>query len=114
MKTSTFSTTATGYLTAFGSSAHKAINAYRQGGEQLADTLEQQWKAALKRNAAQLTPETRKNAARAQQAASALYAKGLALSSDGARVVVDTLVGAGIAGVQRTSAMHRPRSGRTA
>ena len=114
MKTTNYSATATGYLKAFGSSAHKAISAYRQGGEQLADTLEQQWNAALKRSASQLTPETRKNAARAQQAASALYAKGLAFSVDGARVVVDTLVGAGLAGVQRASTLHQTRGGKTA
>ena len=114
MTTSTFSTAATGYLTGFATSGHRAITVYRRGGERLADTLEQQWQAALKRNAPQLTAETRKNAARAQAAASALYAKSLAFSVDGARVVLDTLVGAGIAGVRRASAFQQARSGKSA
>jgi hypothetical protein len=104
MDANTFSTTATGLLANFGNVAHQVIGAYREGGERLAATLEQRWKAALKESSPQLAAETRRNAARAQQAFSAYYAKGLALSADGAEVVVDTLVGAAVAGVERAAA----------
>ncbi|HXD41804.1 MAG TPA: hypothetical protein VN649_14660 [Ramlibacter sp.] len=104
MDANSFSTTATGLLANFGHAAHQAIGVYREGGERLAATLEQRWKAALKESSPQLTAETRRNAARAQQAFSAYYAKGLALSADGAEVVVDTLVGAAVAGVERAAA----------
>ena len=115
MDTSTFSNTATGLLANFGNSAHHVIGVYREGGERLAVTLEQRWKAALGESSPQLTPETRKNAARAQQAFSAYYAKGLALSADGAEVVVDTLVGAAVAGIERAAAFaQQARAQKTA
>src|SRR5215208_8498707 len=104
MDTSTFSTAATNALANFGNSAHHLIGVYREGGERLATTLEQRWKAALKEASPQLTAETRRNAARAQQAFGAYYAKGLAMSADGAEVVVDTLVGVAAAGVERAAA----------
>ena len=104
MDTNSFSTTATGLLANFGNVAHQVIGAYREGGERLATTLEQRWKAALKESSPQLTAETRKNAAGAQQVFSTYYAKGLALSADGAEVVVDTLVGAAVAGFERAAA----------
>ena len=102
--TKTFSANATDRIANFGNAAHQAIGAYRVGGERLADTLEQRWKAALKETAPKLTPETRKNAAHAQQAFSGYYARGLALSADGAEVVIDTLVGAAVAAIERAAA----------
>ena len=93
-------------IAGFGNSAHHVIGLYREGGERLADAMEQRWKAALKESAPQLTPETRKNAARAQQAFTGYYAKGLAVTADGAEVVVDTLVGAAIAAVERIAAFN--------
>src|SRR5688572_2336230 len=94
MTTQNIAATATTLIANFGNAAHNAIGLYREGGERLAGTLEQRWKAALKETAPKLTPETRKNAAHAQQVFSGYYARGLALSADGAEVVVDTLVGA--------------------
>lgn len=105
MNTNTFSTTATEFVARFGNTAHDVIDAYRDGGERLAGTLEQRWKAALKETSPKLTPETRRNAARAQHAFSAYYAKGLNLSADGAVVVVDTLVGATVAAIERAAAL---------
>ena len=104
MKTNNFSATATDLLANFGNAAHNAIGVYREGGERLADTLEQRWKKALKETSPKLTPETRKNAAHAQQVLSGYYAKGLALSADGAEVVIDTLVGAAVVAVERATA----------
>jgi hypothetical protein len=76
--------------------------------------MEQRWKAALKQTAPKLTPETRKNAAHAQQVFSGYYAKGLALSADGAEVVVDTLVGAAIAAVERIAAFNAATGAKSA
>jgi len=104
--TKTFSANATDLIANFGNAAHHAIGLYREGGERLADTLEQRWKTALKETAPKLTPETRKNAARAQQAFSGYYARGLALSADGAEVVIDTLVGAAVAAIERAAAFQ--------
>jgi hypothetical protein len=105
MNTNAFSATATDLVAKFGNTAHQAIGAWREGGERLAGTLEQRWKTALKETSPKLTPETRRNAARAQQAFSAYYAKGLNLSADGAVAVVDTLVGATVTAIERAAAL---------
>jgi len=110
MDTNTFSATATGLVAKFGNTAHTAIGAYREGGERLAGTLEQRWKTALRQASPQLTAETRRNAARAQKAFSTYYAKGLAVSADGAEVVVDTLVGATVTAIERAAAFARARA----
>jgi hypothetical protein len=114
MNTATLSTTATALLASLGHGAHRAIGAYREGGERLAKALEHRWKSALKESSPQLTAETRKNAARAQQAFSAYYAKGLALSAEGAQIAVDTLVAASVAGVERAAAFAHSRGDRAA
>jgi len=103
MNTNAFSATATDMVAKLGNTAHDIIGAYREGGERLAGTLEQRWKSALKQTSPKLTAETRRNAARAQQAFSTYYAKGLNLSADGAVVVVDTLVGATVAAIERAA-----------
>ena len=68
--TNAFSATATEMVARFGNSAHDVIGAYREGGERLADKLEQRWKSALKETRSKLTPETRRNAAAASPASS--------------------------------------------
>jgi hypothetical protein len=109
MNTNALSATATDLVAKFGNTAHQAIGAWREGGERLAGTLEQRWKTALKETSPKLTPETRRNAARAQQAFSAYYAKGLNLSADGAMVVVDTLVGATVTAIERAATFAQSR-----
>jgi hypothetical protein len=93
-------------IAGFGNGAHHVIGLYREGGERLADAMDQRWKAAFKQSAPKLTPETRKNAQHAHQVFSGYYTKGLAMSADGAQVVVDTLVGAAIAAVERMTALN--------
>jgi hypothetical protein len=110
MDNGTFSTTATNALAKLGNTAHHLIGVYRESGERLAATLEQRWTAALKEASPQLTAETRRNAARAQQAFSATYSKGLAVTADGAEVVVNTLVGAAVAAVERAAAFQQART----
>lgn len=112
MKSNHLPANATELLANFGNAAHHAIGVYREGGERLAGALEQRWKKALKESSPKLKPETRKNAARAQQVFSGYYAKGLALSADGAEVVVDTLVGAAVAAVERAAAFAQARTPR--
>ncbi|MEO5671101.1 MAG: hypothetical protein ABIR26_10460 [Ramlibacter sp.] len=114
MKTQSFSANATSLIGSFGNAAHKAIEAYREGGQRLATVLEQRYQAALKETAPQLKPETRKNAARAQQVLSGYYAKGLALSADGAVVVVDTMVGAAVTAVEGAAAFKQARAQKAA
>jgi hypothetical protein len=114
MDANAFSHTATNMLANFGNTAHQVIGAYREGGERLAATLEQRWKTALKEASPQLTAETRRNAARAQQAFSASYAKSVAFTADGASVVVDTLLGAAVAAVERAAAFQQARTQHTA
>ena len=99
-----FSATATDLIASFGNAAHNAIGVYREGGERLADTLDQRWKAAMKESAPKLTPETRKNANHAHQVFNGYFTKTVAVSADGAEVVIDTLVGAAVAAVERAAA----------
>ncbi|WP_332776469.1 hypothetical protein [Polaromonas sp.] len=110
MNTQAFSTAATDLITTFGNTAQQAINAYRSGGERLAGAMEQRWKQALKESGPQLTAEVRKNAAHAQQVFSGYYAKGLALSADGAEVVVNTVVGAALAATERATAFAQAQA----
>lgn len=104
MNATQFSKTATGVIATAGSTAHKAIDAYRNGGERLNNAMTRRWTQALKHTAPKLTPETRKNAAHAQKVFSGYYAKGIALTADGAAVVVDTLVGAALATTEKATA----------
>lgn len=104
MDTTRFSATATALVGNFGNAAHNAIGLYREGGERLAQALDQRWKAALKESSPQLTAETRKNANRAHEVFNGYFTKGVALSADGALVVVDTLVGATVTAIERTAA----------
>ncbi|HSV34115.1 MAG TPA: hypothetical protein VLI46_01100 [Ramlibacter sp.] len=114
MDAKAFSATATDFIAHAGQAAHQAIGLYRESGDRLAATLEQRWKTALKESSPRLTPETRRNAARAQQAFSTYYAKGLALSASGAGVVVDTVVGAAITAVERAAAFAAANARTTA
>ena len=104
MTTNEFSKAATGVIATVGSTAHQIIDVYRVGGERINEAFTQRWNAALKESAPQLKPETRKNAAHAQKVFSGYYAKGIALTADGATVVVDTLEGAALATTQRATA----------
>ena len=58
MNTNAFSANATTLVAKFGTAAHHVIGLYREGGERLADTLDQRWKAAMKESAPKLTAET--------------------------------------------------------
>ena len=93
----------------FGSTAHQVINAYRDAGARLHTLAEDRWDAAFKESAPKLSAETRKNAAHLQKVCSGYYARGIALTADGAKVVVDTLVGAALATTERAAAFAAQR-----
>ncbi len=103
MNTQDISIAAVDLVGKFGNTAHQVIGLYRAGGEHVADALGQHWHTAFKQSSSKLTPETRKNATRAQMAVSAWYAKGLAVSAGGAEVAVDAVVGATVAAIVRAS-----------
>lgn len=104
--------TTTGLIANLGTTAHVAIDAWRDGGERLGTVAGQRWKAALKQSSPQLSAETRKNAAHAQQVFAGYYNRGLQMSTSGATVVVDTLVGAAVAAVERAAAWQQTRLAR--
>lgn len=97
--------TATGFVATFGNAAHQGITFYRTTGERFAEAVSSKWDEAFKQASPQLDAETRKNAKNAKQVFGRYYAQGLAMSADGAVVVVDTLVGATIAGIERAAAI---------
>ena len=105
-KSNSFTKTATGVLATAGSVAHQAIGIYRESGERFLDAMDQRWTKAFKESSPQLTAETRKNAQHAHDVFQGYYAKGLAMSADGAEVVVDTVIGAVIAGVERAASFQ--------
>ena len=95
---------ATDALGRFGNRAHQAIGLYREGGERIATIAGDRWDAAFQQSRAQLDAETRKNATHAKDVFSRYYARALDLSADGAKIAVDTVIGATIAGVERVAA----------
>src|SRR6478609_11255212 len=100
MNTAAFSVNATHAVAKFGNAANHFIVLYRDGGERVARKFDARWNAALKEAAPKLTPETRKNATRLQKKVSAFYARNLAVTTGGAQVVVDTLVGATVTAIE--------------
>ncbi|MEP6824035.1 MAG: hypothetical protein ABI919_04410 [Ramlibacter sp.] len=109
MNTHQFSAAATNAIDAFGTTAHSAIDAYRKGGERLAQLADHQWKRAFREAGPKLTPETRKNAAHAQKVFGGYYARGLDLSAGGAATAVDTAVKAAATAVERAAAFTQYR-----
>jgi hypothetical protein len=94
----------------FGSTAHVAIDAWRDGGERLGQAAKSRWDAALKQSAPKLSPETRRNAAHAQKVLGGYYSRGVRLSAGGAEVAVDTLVQAARVAVDRAAAWQQARA----
>ena len=101
MQTQDFTKTTTEALGRFGNAAHQAIELYRQGGERIAAFANERWDTAFEQSKSQLDAETRKNAKHAKDVFSNYYSRVLELSADGATIVVDTMIGATIAGFER-------------
>ena len=106
--TKTFSANATDLIASFGNAAHHAIGAVsqrrrapgRHAGAALERRLEGNRAEADAGNAQERDPRA--------TGFQRLLRPGLALSADGAEVVVDTLVGAAVAAIERAAAFSRP------
>jgi hypothetical protein len=94
----------------FGTTAHKAIDLYREGGERLATLAGERWDTAFEQSKKDLDAETRKNARHAREVFGKYYERGLALSADGAGIAIDTFVGAWIAGIDRVDAYKHAKA----
>ena len=101
MQTQDFTTTTAAALGRFGNAAHQAIEIYRQNGERFAALASERWDQAFEQAKPQLDAETRKNAKHTKDVFSEYYSRALELSADGATIMVDTFIGATIAGLQR-------------
>ena len=104
MSTKALSTVTTDLITSYGNTAKNVINAYRVGGERMADYFEQRWDRALEKSRSQLVPEVRSNARHAQKVIGSYYVKGLAFTTNGADAVVNQLVNFADQGVRQVAA----------
>src|SRR5438105_14721455 len=96
-----FTDVTTTALGQFGNAVHQAIALYREGGERIAAVANERWETAFEEAKAQLDAETRKNAKHFKQVVGSYWTRAIALTTDGATIAVDTVVGAAIAGVER-------------
>ena len=104
MSAKNLSTVASDLIESYGNTAKNVIDAYRAGGERVVCLLEKSWNKALKQSRTDLSPETTENASAAQLAFSVYYTKGLVLTTNGAQHLVNQLVKAAAAGVERVAA----------
>ncbi|MES2633522.1 MAG: hypothetical protein V4669_11155 [Pseudomonadota bacterium] len=107
MTTDKIASTAKTVVANAGNAAHQGVGLYRKGGKRLAAVVGKRWDAAFKEASPKLSAETRKNAAHAQEVIGSYYTRGLALSADGAVVVIDTLVGATITAIDRAATLKQ-------
>ena len=104
MSTKALSSVTTDLINSYGNTAKNVINAYRAGGQRVANFVEQRWERALEKSRSQLVPEVRSNAKQAQKILGSYYVKGLAFTTNGADTVVDQLVSFAGQGVQQVAA----------
>ena len=101
--------TARQWIAGFDSNAHRAIAAWREGGERLGGLARDRWDVAFAQAKPRLSAESRRNASHARDVFAGIYARGVVLSAKGAETAVDTLVEAARAAVDRAAA--GPRAG---
>lgn len=104
MSNKNLSTVTTDLIESYGNTAKNMIQAYRMGHQRVALFVDQRWEKALQQSASPLRTEMRKNALAAQKSVNGLYVKGIALTSDGADVLVNKAVELAGKGVQKASA----------
>ncbi len=110
MNANQFNSAATQWVDGFGSVAHTAIGAWREGGNRLGDFTRARWDAAFTEASPKLSAETRRNAANARKVIGGYYTKGVALSASGAEVAVDTIVQAARQGLERAASWQQTRA----
>jgi len=98
-----FTNATTTALGQFGNAAHQAIGFWREGGERIAAVANERWDLAFEQAKPQLDADTRKNARHFKVVVGGYWNRAVAMSSDGATIAVDTLVGAAIAGIERVA-----------
>ena len=94
----------TDLIETYGNTAKNVINAYRVGNERALGYMDQRWESALTKAGRKLTAEVRGNALSAQKKLSGYYARGIALTTDGADTAVTKAVELAAKGVQQVAA----------
>ena len=89
---SSLSAVTTELITSYGITLKNLVQAYRVGGERMADFMEQRWTAVEPSRVVPLSPELRRGARLAQAVVGSVYHRGLAISTNGAEAVLDKLV----------------------
>lgn len=92
MQASTLSTVTHDLIAAYGNTAKNIIHAYRVSGERIVDFMEQRWDSAVKESSPQLATEVRQNALNVQKILGGCYAKGVAITTEGAESAVNKIV----------------------
>jgi hypothetical protein len=110
MKNADFSTVASQVIDGIDTNAQKAIEAWREGGERLAEFAGAHWDTAFKQASPKLTAETRRNATHAKKVFAGYYTKGVALTASGAEVAVQTVVQAARTAVDRAASWQQTRA----
>lgn len=110
MNTDRIAATAQQLIEGFDTQAHRAIAAWREGGDRLGQAARERWDSAFAESRSKLAPETRANATKARDAFAGCYAKGVDLSATGAGTAVDVLVRSARVAVDRASAWQQSRA----
>ena len=110
MKNAQFSDVANQWIDGFDSTAHQVIGAWREGGERLGQAARERWDSAFKQSSPELSAETRRNAAHARKVFAGYYNKGVALSTGGAEVAVDTIVQSARTAIERAATWQQSRA----
>lgn len=110
MTTEQITTVARQWIDGFDHTAHVVIGAWRDGGERLGQAARERWDTAFAESSPQLSAETRRNAANARKVFARYYNQGVALSTSGAEVAVDTMAQAARTAVDRAAAWQQARA----
>jgi hypothetical protein len=108
--TDAFTPAAEQWIARFDQTARRAIDAWREGGERLGEATRGKWDSAFEESSPKLSEETRRNAARAQQAFAGCYARGVDLSATGATFAVDRLVEGARSALERAGTWRAGRA----
>ena len=87
----------------FDQGAHKVIDAWRAGTGRLGAAAKDRWDSAFEASRAELSAETRRNAAHARKVIGGYYTRGTTLAASGAEVAVATVVEAARSAARRAA-----------
>lgn len=89
MSAQSLSTVTNELIESYANTARHVIQACRAGSVRVGEMIDARWVSALARSANQLTSEVRENAQAAHDKISAVYHRGIAVTSDSAVTVID-------------------------